>query len=349
MTNPDFLAGLDLILTHFDGPTWPRTIMTAKTRGQVTVNSKEEALRLFEEADYVDCRISAYHKAEYCSSCRDFAVWPDMIFVDLDSKLFKTPRAFRLALGRTLTTTKNRLGGFPTVIWSGNGYHVLQPTTIFPYNGHAAFDRFEDVAPDLNSSWMRFCAMTLSSGKHDPDNTQSLRNTMLRIPGSFNGKCIANGKDPTVKVIQQWDGKRPDIKLLLGDFISYLTSQKIQRIEAREKFKPSPVAYSSDGIFWIERLLSMPIPDSRKNTIRLVLAPYLVTIKNMDVEQAYSIIKHWLNLCDSVKRLERGFYYDIYTKSCLKKAKEIGLKPVSLANLEQKNKTLYDLLMMQIT
>lgn len=41
---------------------------------------------------------------------------------------------------------------------------------------------------------------------------------MLHVPGSLNSKCIAEGKDPEVKIIQKWNGYRPDFKLLLGSF-----------------------------------------------------------------------------------------------------------------------------------
>lgn len=330
-----FYGGLDFILTHLDDPLWPRTIMTAQTRVQVTVNSKEEALRYFEQADYVDCRISAYPKYDFC--------FPDMIFVDLDRKQFKSDLALKLALSKTRTNMHERLGGgIPSVLWTGNGYHIYQPTTIFPYYGHAAFDKFDDIAPNLNTAWMRFTAMTLSNGKHDPDNTQSTRNCMLRIPGSYNGKCIINGRDPEVKVIQQWDNKRPDVRLLLGDFVSYLTSKKLKRMKELEKRQRQSITYDGNGIFWIERLLQTPISDARKNTIRLVLAPYLMTIKKLDEYQADKVISSWLGLCDSVKSLERRYPYAAYIKSCLRASARLGLKPLSLANLEDKLPTLHE-------
>ena len=35
--------------------------------------------------------------------------------------------ALKLALFNTLRNIKEKLNGFPTVIWSGNGYHIIQP------------------------------------------------------------------------------------------------------------------------------------------------------------------------------------------------------------------------------
>jgi hypothetical protein len=55
--------GLDFILGHFQDCLFPRTISTKTTEGrQVPVYNKEEALARFKQADYLDCKISAYPK-----------------------------------------------------------------------------------------------------------------------------------------------------------------------------------------------------------------------------------------------------------------------------------------------
>ncbi|HET7390447.1 MAG TPA: hypothetical protein VFJ51_06455, partial [Nitrososphaeraceae archaeon] len=46
---------------------------------------------------------------------------------------------------------------------------------------------------------------------------------------------------------------------------------------------------------WIEnKLLQTAIPDHRKYTVELVLAPYLINIKHLPVGYTYSLIKHWI-------------------------------------------------------
>jgi hypothetical protein len=85
------VEGLDYILSHFykSIPTWPRTISTKTTGGkQIVVYSKDEALARFKQANFVDCRISAYHYWRP-SITSDFAeinnaIAPNFIMIDLD-------------------------------------------------------------------------------------------------------------------------------------------------------------------------------------------------------------------------------------------------------------------------
>ena len=54
-------GGLDFILSHMKGSTWPRTISTKTTENwQILVKNKEEAIARFEQANFLDCRMSAY-------------------------------------------------------------------------------------------------------------------------------------------------------------------------------------------------------------------------------------------------------------------------------------------------
>ena len=128
------MKGLDYILSHFQGSVWPRTISTKATRGrQVIVNSRQEALRYFKAARYLDCRISAYPHWRI-SVVSDFAgiknpIVPNIIMIDLDMDNFDyNDFAIKAALRRTLTRIKHVLNlNTPTVIWSGNGYHIYIP------------------------------------------------------------------------------------------------------------------------------------------------------------------------------------------------------------------------------
>lgn len=130
--------GLDHILSHFQGPLWPRTVSTKATEGrQILVNSREEAIARFKRANFLDCRISAYpHNVdENPSAIARFqgitTATPSniIVMIDLDRCNFKTDRAFELALSRTLNSIKEKLGleVTPTVMWSGRGYHIILP------------------------------------------------------------------------------------------------------------------------------------------------------------------------------------------------------------------------------
>ena len=118
---------------------------------------------------------------------------------------------------------------------------------------------------------------------------------MIRIPGTFNSRG-QKGKNE-VKIIQKWDGYRPPISLLLGTFHAHLVNEKIKeiklqkRIDRRYSFK----AGESNYIKWIEILLETPIEDYRKNAIGLILAPYLINIKKISYNDAFQVIKNWLD------------------------------------------------------
>ena len=65
---PAVEQGLDFILEHFEFQyfIWPRTISTKTTQGrQILVYSKEEAFARFKQANFLDCRISAYPSSKY--------------------------------------------------------------------------------------------------------------------------------------------------------------------------------------------------------------------------------------------------------------------------------------------
>ena len=117
--------GLDFILSQLEEPTiFPRTIMTKKLGYQKIVYSKERALEHFIESDFIDCRINAF------PSLKEGATWiPDLLFIDLDLTNFKTEKLLQVTLNKTLKSIKEKLdnNAHPTVLWSGNGYHVILP------------------------------------------------------------------------------------------------------------------------------------------------------------------------------------------------------------------------------
>ena len=97
--------GLDYILSHFQEPIWPRTISTKPTdKKQILIYSKEGALARFKQANWLDCRISAYPSyTEYKGINRQA---PDFIFIDLDKATFDTEKAHNNALATTLENIK---------------------------------------------------------------------------------------------------------------------------------------------------------------------------------------------------------------------------------------------------
>ena len=94
---------------------FPRKISTKTTGGrQVLVNDKPQALVRFEQSNWLDSRISAYTELDDS---------PNFLFIDIDT------------LDRSvLTKFLNRFakfGYFPTVLFTGSGYHIYQPVVQF--------------------------------------------------------------------------------------------------------------------------------------------------------------------------------------------------------------------------
>ena len=159
--------------------------------------------------------------------------------MDLDRATFKTDKAHISALTSTLENIRQKLGGTanlhklaevlpnptprPTVLWSGNGYHIYQPVNTPVLEELDIFAKFKSPSRRL----MQYAESILSNNKADYAHniTVSFKNCMLRVPGSINSK---NGQ--TVKLLQIWDGQFPKINPLLVDFYIYLCGQRIKEL-----------------------------------------------------------------------------------------------------------------------
>jgi hypothetical protein len=339
--------GLDYILGHFQEPLWPRTVSTKTTEGrQLLVNSREEVLARFAQANYMDCRISAYppNADENPSAIQRFAgletITPRNIIamIDLDKSNFTTERGFEIALSKTLRNIKDKLETSPTVLWSGRGYHIVLPlnsNNIILEN----IREFEDV-DGISVKFLRYAESYLSLNKSDSQHnyTVSFNNCMLRMPGSINSK---NGE--TVKIIQKWDGNRPAINYLLAGFSRYIINEKYIELKRIQKLKRMPSAYADQNnrVGWIERLLQTPLQDHRKYCIWRILIPYLLNIRRLSEQELTDIIRDWLNRCDQLRRLD--FNYKQKIKDGIEGAKE-GYLPISREKLRNENSRLYFLL-----
>ena len=163
----------------------------------------------------------------------------------------------------------------------------------------------------------RFAEWYLSNGKADSNHfcNVSLGNCLLRIAGSHNSKCIAKNSNVAdlstqVRIIQQWNGERAPIYLLIGSFHAYLVDQKykemkeLQRYRKNKNYLPKASRNSNNSIPWIEKLLQTPINDYRKYAVWRILAPYLVNVRKLSCEKGFNIIKEWLDKCNNLKKLD---------------------------------------------
>src|SRR5215208_3155501 len=297
-------TSLDFILSHLEEPIiFPITIMTKKLGYQRKVYSNERALEHFIESDFIDCRINAF------PLLKEGATWrPEFLFIDLDLSNFNSnKKSLEIGLNKTLKNIREKLdnnNGHPTVLWSGNGYHI-----ILPANCPVELERIQEFQEFDNPSerFLRFAKDYLSNNKADKSNNPSFRACLLRIPNSFNSKCLARGEsfeNSKVKILQEWNRERPSVKYLLSDFRRYLINQKINDLnKKRELERRLAIKSNSNNIFWIEKLLNTPISDFRKNATNLILAPYLVNIKKLSYQESFDILIDWLQKCNSFNKL----------------------------------------------
>ena len=336
--------GLDFILSHLEEPTiFPRTIMTKKLGYQRVVYSKEKALEHFIESDFIDCRINAF------PPLKERATWiPDLLFIDLDLSNFKTKKSLQLELNKTLKSIKEKLANnnaHPTVLWSGNGYHIILPVYCPIELEHIQeFQEFDNPS----ERFLRFAKDFLSNNKADKANNPSFRACLLRIPNSFNAKCLAKGEsyeNSKVKIIHEWNGDRPSVKFLLLEFRRYLINQKIKELNKKRKIEKRlryQSLQSNSNLLWIEKLLNTPISDFRKNATNLILAPYLVNIKKLSYQHSFDILTEWLQKCNSFNKLD--FNPNHLIKSALTTAIQKRIPPMKLVTLMDRNLELYNIL-----
>lgn len=183
----------------------------------------------YQQSKFVDCRVNAY--PSYTEYKRIQRYPPNFIFADLDLSYIRTEQSLKKTLSETLKIIRFKLNGSPTVLWTGNGYHIYQPIDAIILEQFSQFAEFEN--PSLK--FMKFAELYLTGGKSDPSHNPSFKSCMIRIPGTYNSKYPLGRNE--VKVIQKWDDYRPPIKLLLDDFHAYLVDQKKKGINLRKRIE----------------------------------------------------------------------------------------------------------------
>jgi hypothetical protein len=128
-------------------------------------------------------------------------------------------------LKRILKKIETIMHGHPTVLMTGNGYHIYQPMEGFILEEEEIFAKFIDPnGKDLTTKFMQFTEDFLTNKKRDPQHRPSTNSCLVRIPGTINSKCVQE-----VKIIQRWDGQKPAIQYLLRDFRRWLINEKLER------------------------------------------------------------------------------------------------------------------------
>src|SRR5215203_5208268 len=128
--------GIDFLLFHFEGRQrlFPRKMSTLASKGnQFIVYNKEQIIDACIKSNFLDCRLNAYPVLE-----DGVLQAPILIFIDLDlpSKYSDYQNNLQLLeknLDKSLKIIKGKLSGCnPTIVWTGNGYHICIVLDVSP-------------------------------------------------------------------------------------------------------------------------------------------------------------------------------------------------------------------------
>lgn len=184
---------IDFLLSHFDYESlFPRKMMSKKSNYQFTVYSKDQIFQKCIESDFIDCRINAYPEyTEYKGIIRQP---PNFVFIDLDLTNFEMDtKRLELRLKKTLKKIED-YDGFPTVLWTGNGYHIYLPIRAIVLDQESIFsrDRFPHMLSAMGkySNWsmsevfLKYAEIFFTNGKADPLHKPKFKTCLIRIPGT---------------------------------------------------------------------------------------------------------------------------------------------------------------------
>jgi hypothetical protein len=319
--------------------------MTKALGRQIQVFNKQELLAYFRASNYQDCRLNAYPAYTEYKAINLTA--PSFIMIDLDLKDFDHSLA---KLDKILHKTLNKISNVfhdahPTVLWTGNGYHIYQPVRGFILEKVDRFACLVDPSKkDLTSRFMQFAESFFTDKKGDPQHRPSIRSCLIRIPGTINSKC-----NQEVKIVQKWDGTRPPINYLLREFRTWLVAEKVnEEVEKkrsrnyRNTYTNASLCYNgTNTIQWIEKLLQTPLADHRKYAIWRIILPYLFNIRNLPDGDVAITVQNWLNKCDVVRTLDFNAKYLV--KQNIRNSNKHKFLPIGFNKLSSENQGLYDI------
>jgi hypothetical protein len=87
------------------------------------------------------------------------------------------------ALNKTLQNITESIGGNPTVLWTGNGYHIYQPVCGFILEEYETFYEFTKYFDkDLTSMFIQFAEERFTDNAADRLHNPTVKSCLVRIP-----------------------------------------------------------------------------------------------------------------------------------------------------------------------
>jgi len=331
--NEDVAQGLDFMLSILPDKSFPRNILVGQYHKPFLADDRDDVLYRFKAMGYEDCYLSAYPNYQWMKENGrlppTYRPPANHLMIDIDRKDFRTESEFQQAITDVKANISKYIDNASKVIVeSGNGVHVHlpMPGLTTSLEEIADFERFRTTTPsELDVIFLRYLERKLTNGRADKCHNPSVSSLMFRCLGTLNTRARDRGvENPYVRIVEGGPmscSLEPDINntskpsdKLLNDFYLYLMSKKMesrleeaQRAERRlwrELEPPGSPTRADSTIPWIEKVLQTGVEDQRKDLLFWVLAPYLVTVRRLDHEQAFIILDGWLAKCNEVRRLE---------------------------------------------
>jgi hypothetical protein len=229
---------LQFILSHFNGQEYkfPRAIITLKSKGQIYSNNEEEIFHHFLESGFKGCKINGYPFFGKAGDVNKSS--PSFLFIDLDLSLCsacKYPkRKLDYFLKQTLNKIEKEIHGNPTVLWTGNGYHIYLPIVFSSPNSNEKYplefvDLCNEFTPyvdsDLTTEFMRFAIKYFTNDHRQKDpaqgNNASVTSCFITVPETISAKDSFK-----VKTMQKWDGKVTSVNSIAPCFLDNLIQRR---------------------------------------------------------------------------------------------------------------------------
>jgi hypothetical protein len=200
--------------------------MTLKTKGQIISDSEDDIFAHFLESEFKDCKINGYPLFDKDDDNR---LSPSFIFIDLDLSLCDTckypKRKLDYILKETLNKMKKEVNGFPTVLWTGDGYHIYLPIRLYnPDNKFVSrYDEFSSLSANNNMTveFMKFASKYFTNNHIDLDHISCINSFYVAVPGTINSKLNLK-----VELIHAWDGNLVNIQAIASSFLNRIEQSK---------------------------------------------------------------------------------------------------------------------------
>ena len=92
-------------------------------------------------------------------------------------------------------------------------------------------------------------------------------------------------------------------------------------------------AETAGSYAWIERLLTIPIPDVRHRTVNLILAPYLMNVRKLEEDDAVKAISDYIERCKLVN--PNTNVNESYIRYQCRYSKTKGMRPLAASRAKE--------------